>query len=87
MAEEYSGNTVTLDDQRRLIVTGVAEVVSFSENEIKLETLNKKKMTISGSSLKISGFNKQSGEFRAEGQINMFKFAFKPDPIMKRLFK
>jgi len=44
-------------------------------------------MTISGSSLKISGFNKQSGEFRAEGQINMFKFAFKPDPIMKRLFK
>ena len=77
---------LSLDSKKFLSMTGVEAVDGFSEQSLKL-TVAGSKVYISGENIKITAFNKSSGNLSAEGEFSEIKYNVKKLPIMKRLFK
>ena len=77
---------LVIDGRKRLSMTGVQTVDSFSEQFLKL-TVSGNKVYIVGENIKIISFSKTTGNLLAEGIFNEVKYNYKKLPIMKRLFK
>lgn len=77
---------VILEGRKKLSMTGVSTVDGFSEQCLKI-TASGNKVIINGENLKITSFNKNSGNLTAEGIISEFKYNHKKQPLVKRLFK
>lgn len=75
-----------LDGRKKLSMTGVQTVDGFSEQSLKL-TISGDRVVINGEGIKITAFNKATGNLSAEGVFNEVKYNFKKAPIIKRLFK
>ena len=60
---------LTLDNRKKIKVTGVSEVENFSDNAIEIDTCLGK-LTIKGENLKISKLNIEDGELAVDGKIN-----------------
>lgn len=73
--EEPKGteSVMTLEQGRRLTLTGVERVDSFSENAISL-TVAGKRVQIAGTGLKILSFSQGNGNFAASGQVASVRF-------------
>lgn len=84
--EETREQSLTVENRRRLNMTGVVSVDGFSEEVIRL-SLSDGKTVISGEGLKIVGFSKQTGTLTAEGLVHAIRFAGKRAPLLKRIFK
>ena len=67
-------------------MTCVEAVDGFSETALKI-SVKGNKVIITGRNLKITAFNKQSGNLAAEGDITDVKYGGEKQPIMKRIFK
>ena len=59
---------LTLDERRRLTVTGVEEVVSFHEEEVAVRTV-KGLLVARGEGLKVDKLEKTSGELTVSGLV------------------
>ena len=59
---------LTLDERRKLTVTGVEEVVSFHEEEVTVRTV-KGLLLVRGEGLKVDKLEKTSGELTVSGQV------------------
>ena len=59
---------LTLDERRRLTVTGVEEVVSFHEEEVAVRTV-KGLLVVRGEGLKVDKLEKESGELTVSGLV------------------
>lgn len=79
-------NTLQLDNQRKLTMTGVVSVDTFSPSQLKL-SLEGKSVLVCGDNLKVVNFNKGQGNLLVEGIIFEIKFLNKKSPIIKRIFK
>ncbi len=66
-------------------MSGVESVIAFSEVKILLSLLNKEKLQIIGSDLKIIGFSKTNGAFSAEGTVTGITYNGKS--FVSKLFK
>ena len=77
---------LTLDARKRLSMSGVESVDGYSENAVRL-TSNGTKVFIYGSRLKITAFNKATGNLSCDGDFTEIKFGGKKTPILKRVFK
>ncbi len=77
---------LSLDNRKRLTLTGVSSVDGFSETFIKL-SVGGDKLTVTGEGLKITAFNKASGNFSCDGLITELKYNVKKQPMLKRIFK
>lgn len=77
---------LTLEGRKRLNMTLVTSVDSYSEQILRL-TVGQNKVSIIGENLKIEAFNKQSGNLTVDGSINEIKYNVSKKPILKRLFK
>ncbi len=77
---------LVLEDRKRLSMTGVQTVDGFSEQCLRL-TVSGNKVIVNGENIKITSFNKSTGNLTAEGLVNEIKYAYKKQPIIKRLFK
>ncbi len=77
---------ITLEDRKKLTMTGVSAVEGFSPQYIKL-TASGSRLTVVGENIKISTFNKGTGTLIAEGIFNEFKYNQKKQPLIKKLFK
>ncbi|MDY6367914.1 MAG: YabP/YqfC family sporulation protein [Clostridia bacterium] len=75
-----------LEGRRRLQMTAVEAVEGFSEQSLRL-LVKGNKVLITGRGIKITAFNKQSGNLAAEGEFNEIKFGGEKQPIFKRIFK
>lgn len=75
-----------LEEERRLSLTQVTSVDGFSEEIVKL-TIRNKRAVIKGSNLKITQFDKGSGNCAIEGTIYQIIFMGEKKPIMKKIFK
>ncbi len=75
-----------IEDRKRLAISCVQEVEGFSEQQIRL-TISNSTVLISGDKLKITQFNKATGNLQAEGEINSIRYDVKKAPLVKRLFK
>ena len=75
-----------LEGRKNFSMTGVQTVDGFSEQCLKL-TVSGNKVFIGGENIKITAFNKNTGNLSAEGLVNEIKYSHKKQPILKRLFK
>ena len=78
--------SVSLECRKKLGMTGVESVDGFTLQTLSL-TVNGQKVKISGESIKITSFNKDSGCLSAEGNFYEIKYNAKKQPLIKRLFK
>ncbi len=77
---------LTVEQQKKISLTGVESVDSFSENEIRL-TVRGKKMRITGAKFKILAFSKGSGAFSATGEVSLIRYGGAKGKLFQRLFK
>jgi len=77
---------LTLDNRKRLSMTGVDAVDGFSEEYLKL-TVAGDKVLINGEKIKITAYNKMNGNLSAEGKFIEIKYIGKKVPLLKRIFK
>ncbi len=60
--------SLTLEDRRRLSVTGVEDVDSFDDKTVVIKTVQGQ-LTVYGSGMKMGKFNVATGELSLEGNI------------------
>ena len=77
---------LTLESRIKLTMSGVDAVDGFSDVHLNL-TVSGDKVYISGENIKITAYNKSSGNLSAEGKFNQIKYGNAKVPIVKRLFK
>ncbi len=82
----FEGEKIILEDRKKLSMSGVSTVDGFSEQCLKL-TVSGNKITVFGENLKITAFNKASGNLTAEGVVSEIKYNHKKVPFIKRIFK
>ena len=75
-----------LDGRKKLQMTGVDAVEGFSDRMLKL-SVSGSKVLINGENIKITAFNKATGNLTADGNFTEIKYNFKKAPLIKRLFK
>jgi len=74
MTEEKRPNVITLEDRRKLTVSGVDSVDSFSDDSIVL-SISGSRLTIGGHKLKVTSFSQGNGNFSASGEISSVRFS------------
>lgn len=77
---------LVVDARKLLTLTGVQTVDGFNEQSLKL-TVNGTKVQIMGDNIKITAFNKASGNLSAEGNFYQVKYCHNKQPLIKRIFK
>ncbi len=88
---EEKKSSLSLENRKKLALTGVVEVISFNEAVIMLNT-NLGSMTIKGEGLRMNKLDVQNGEVMIAGTINSCVYSgveIKKDneSILKKLFK
>ncbi|MBB6630128.1 sporulation protein YabP [Clostridium algidicarnis] len=89
---EDKKSNLTLDNRKRLFLTGVIEVFNFNEETISLNT-SIGVLNIRGKNLKMNKLDVQNGEVIVGGTIDSFVYStleakrVNTDSIIKRLFK
>lgn len=88
--EENKGNLV-LENRKRLMLSGVVEVISFDEEKILLNT-KLGELTIKGSGLKMNKLDVQNGDVTIIGDVWSMVYSSKEmkrekESIIGRLFK
>ncbi|WP_333860202.1 sporulation protein YabP [Clostridium sp.] len=66
---EHKKSILSLENRRKLILTGIVEVVSFNEDQIVLNT-NLGTLNIKGKDLKMNKLDVQNGDVVIMGVIN-----------------
>ncbi len=77
---------IVIDARKRLTMTGVSSVDGFSEQALNL-TVSGNKVKITGESIKITSYNKGTGNLTADGTFTEIKYMAKKAPLVKRLFR
>lgn len=85
MREEIKESILTIEQQKKITMSGVSSVDAFSENAIVL-TVNGKKVKIEGAKLKVLAFSEGSGNFAASGEVTLVKYGAQ-GKVLSRLFK
>ena len=85
MREEIKESILTIEQQRRIAMSGVSSVDSFSENVILL-TVNGKRVRIEGNKLKVLAFSEGTGNFSASGEVTLVRYGTQ-GRALSRLFK
>lgn len=80
-------HALSLEEQKKLVMTDVKEVIYFTEKEIRVLLMNGGKISVFGEELKITVFNNQNGSFAAMGKVKTVKYLGKQESFVKRLFK
>lgn len=75
-----------IEGRKRLQMTGVEAVEGFSEQTLKL-IVKGSRVILSGKDIKITAFNKQSGNLSADGDFTEIKFGGEKQAVFKRIFK
>ena len=72
MSEERN-STLTLEDRRKISLTGVESVDAFSDNCIRL-TVSGVKLTVTGSKFQLLAFSVGNGSFYAVGVVDALRY-------------
>ncbi len=82
-----TGHTLQIENANRLCMTGISEVESFSESKIVAVISGKDRITIIGSNLKISVFQKENGNLRLDGEIRQVTYSAGKLSAVSKIFK
>ena len=70
---EERNSTLTLEDRRKISLTGVESVDAFSDNCIRL-TVSGVKLTVTGSKFQLLAFSEGNGSFSAVGVVDALRY-------------
>ena len=89
--EEEKKSNLSLENRKKLTLTGVIEVLSFDEDRISLTT-NNGNLNIKGEGLKMNKLDVQNGDVIIVGVISSMVYSSKSvkknkENIFKRLFQ
>lgn len=73
MADEHLPHKLTLDERRKLTMTGVTEVVSFDEESVVLKT-GLGTLVVQGRQLQLKTLTLDGGNVAVEGQIGALTY-------------
>ncbi len=84
-------SSLSLDNRKKLQITGVVEVISFNDKDIQLDT-KLGKLMIKGEKLKMNKLDVQLGDVAIIGQINSLVYTSiesknEKESIIARLFR
>ena len=85
--EQGKNQSVRLDYKQGVWADGIADVASFDADNITLSLVEGGKLALSGENLKIIGFDKAPGEFKASGSVYSLKYSAGAKRGLKNLFK
>lgn len=68
MAQEPMGHRLTLSERKKLTVTGVAEVVSFEDSAVVLQT-GMGTLTVQGEGLQLKTLSLEGGQVEVDGTV------------------
>ncbi len=85
MQQQTEQSVITIEQRKKIRVTGVESVDSFSESCVAL-TVEGRKLRIAGNQLKIVAFSKENGNFAAIGEISGIRYGAKGKAV-SRLFR
>ncbi len=77
----------TIEYKKSLAASGIADVTSFNDREIRLNLTEGGKAIITGEAMKIVCFEKRTGEFRLAGVVSGVKFSSASQSFIKRFFR
>ena len=86
MQNQIENDKLCLDARKKLSMTGVESVNSFSPSMLKL-TVGGKIVQILGENFKIDNYNKATGSFSATGLFSEIKYGKAKQPFIKKIFK
>ncbi len=84
MQETTTNSVLTIEQNKRVTMTCVESVDSFSESAIAL-TVGGKRVKIEGTRLKILTFSQGSGNFAASGEVTAVRYG--GGKMLSKLFK
>ena len=89
--EEVKKNNLSLENRKRLTLTGVIEDINFDDETILLST-SLGKLTIKGEGLKVDKLDVKNGDVIIKGVISSLVYSNKgmkknKENILKRIFK
>lgn len=73
VSKEEKPHTLQIDQRKKITMTGVESVQSFSPREIQL-VVSGGKLVVTGSEMKVTAFSKASGDFAAVGKIDGVRY-------------
>lgn len=80
-------HSVTVEERKRVFMTGLSEVESFSESKIVAVVSGKDRITVLGSNMKISVFQKETGNLRVDGEIRQIVYSAGKLSAVGKIFK
>ena len=88
---EQNGQDIYLFSRRRMELTGIREVDSFTDEQITV-TSELGMLAVEGKNLKIESFNNEQGTLKINGDFDCFYYYSKPDGdgkkgIFSKLFR
>ena len=83
---EQKNQTLCLEYQKKLNMSGVSAVDAFSDTMLKL-SVNGNRVIINGENIKITSYSKTTGTLQADGVFNSIKYEGSKSPLIKRIFK
>lgn len=86
--QETRPHTVTLNDRKRLGITGVEDVDCFNEQIVVLQT-PLGTLTVTGSGLNVSQLNLEEGRVSLEGEVDAMEYTGgkRKGGVLNRLFR
>lgn len=87
-ASDKQAHGIKLDNRSVMTVTGVNDVINFSDSSVELMTTHGA-MTVSGKNLNMSKLNTDTGELSVNGEICMIRYSNKKKKgsVLEGLFK
>ncbi len=82
---DNSAHNIILEDRKKLVLSGVSDVVSFDEISVVLETL-KGRLNINGSNLHIHTLCLEDGNVTIEGNVDELMYEDSEQNKRKGLF-
>lgn len=73
MGEERFPHKLTLDERKKLTMTGVTEVVSFDESAVVLHT-SLGTLVVQGQQLQLKTLSEEGGQVAVEGQVGALHY-------------
>ena len=87
-AQAAREHTITLEDRKRLNITGVEDVDCFNEQVVVLQT-TLGTLTVSGAGLNMSRLNLEEGRVSLEGEVDTMEYTGgrRKGGLLGRLFR
>ncbi len=84
--QDIKQSVLTIEQEKKITMTGVSSVDAFSETSIVL-TVNGKRVHFAGAHLKVLAFSEGTGNFSASGEVYSVKFGGAKGGSLKKLFQ